>query len=302
MRPTLDANGRVMLVVVDCLRLDQWAMIRPLVERFFDVEVDHYFSILPTATPYSRNAIFSGLYPGEMIARHPDLVERQARKHRSTPTRASCSPSSCASSPGRDVPVHYEKVFSAAEGEQVLKRLSAHLSGDGVTALVFNFIDQLTHGRTENDALFEVARDTSALRTLTRTWFERLGALRGAQGGGAAARAGAAHHRPWLDPLPYAGDDLCAPGRDRQPALQVRRGVAGRGPRRGAGRRRSRRPGGCRRGPTTTRLLLATGDRFFVYPTKLREYQARYRGAFLHGGVSPEEVVLPIALLTPRRG
>jgi hypothetical protein len=52
----------------------------------------------------------------------------------------------------------------------------------------------------------------------------------------------------------------------------------------------------------STRLLLATGDRFFVYPTKLREYQARYRGAFLHGGVSPEEVVLPIALLTPRRG
>ena len=51
-----------------------------------------------------------------------------------------------------------------------------------------------------------------------------------------------------------------------------------------------------------TRLLLATGDSFFVYPTKLREYQARYRGAFLHGGVAPEEVVLPIALLTPRRG
>jgi hypothetical protein len=51
-----------------------------------------------------------------------------------------------------------------------------------------------------------------------------------------------------------------------------------------------------------TRLLLATGDRFFVYPTKLREYQARYRGAFLHGGVSPEEVLLPIALLTSRQG
>ncbi|MEP6744805.1 MAG: PglZ domain-containing protein, partial [Gemmatimonadota bacterium] len=55
------------------------------------------------------------------------------------------------------------------------------------------------------------------------------------------------------------------------------------------------------RGPRE-RLLLATGDRFFVYPTKLREYQARYRGAFLHGGVTPEEVILPIALLTPRRG
>jgi hypothetical protein len=53
--------------------------------------------------------------------------------------------------------------------------------------------------------------------------------------------------------------------------------------------------------PAATRLALATGDRFFVYPTKLREYQARYRGAFLHGGVSPEEIILPIALLTPRR-
>ncbi|HYS59132.1 MAG TPA: hypothetical protein VEM27_00975, partial [Gemmatimonadales bacterium] len=49
------------------------------------------------------------------------------------------------------------------------------------------------------------------------------------------------------------------------------------------------------------RLLLATADRFFVYPTKLREYQARYRGSFLHGGVTPEEVILPVALLTPRR-
>ncbi|MES1259511.1 MAG: response regulator, partial [Gemmatimonadota bacterium] len=56
LRPTLDANGKVMLVVVDCLRLDQWSVIRPIVERTFDVEVDHYFSILPTATPYSRNA------------------------------------------------------------------------------------------------------------------------------------------------------------------------------------------------------------------------------------------------------
>ena len=69
--------------------------------------------------------------------------------------------------------MHYEKVFTAADGEGLLKRLPAHLAQDGVTALVFNFIDQLTHGRTENSTLFEVARDTSALRNLTRTWFER---------------------------------------------------------------------------------------------------------------------------------
>src|SRR5690606_22696914 len=74
---------------------------------------------------------------------------------------------------GGDVPVHYEKVFSTGDGESMLKRLPGHLSRDGVTALVFNFIDQLTHGRTENEALYEVARDASALRSLTLTWFER---------------------------------------------------------------------------------------------------------------------------------
>src|SRR5690606_31222178 len=74
---------------------------------------------------------------------------------------------------GRDVPVHYEKVFSASDGEAMLRHLPGHLARDGVTALVFNFVDQLTHGRTENEALYEVARDTAALRSLTRTWFER---------------------------------------------------------------------------------------------------------------------------------
>src|SRR5215217_9454487 len=71
LRPVLDLHGRVMLVVVDCLRLDQWAMIRPLISARFDIETAHYFSILPTATPFARNAIFSGLFPAEIKARYP---------------------------------------------------------------------------------------------------------------------------------------------------------------------------------------------------------------------------------------
>src|SRR5207248_2679560 len=117
---------------------------------------------------------------------------------------------------GRPVPVRYEKLFSSGEGDLV-RRLPAHLAQDGVTALVFNFVDQLTHGDSEAAIVVE---------------------------------------------------DLKAFG---LPGMGL--GV---------------------------RLLLATSDRFFVYPTKLREYQARYRGSFLHGGVTPEEMILPVALLTPR--
>ncbi len=299
-RPVLDSNSKVMLVVVDCLRLDQWSVIRPLVERIFDVEVDHYFSIVPTATPYSRNAIFSGQFPAEMVARHPewwnDTEDSSLNAH-----EAALLSEQLQHLTGHDVPVQYEKMFSAADGEAMLKRLSAHLSHPGVTALVFNFIDQLTHGRTENDALFEVARDTPALRALTRTWFERsalLDALKEAERRGVTVVLTTDHgsihcHTPATI---YARRDATANLRfkfgedlrvdDPAAALVVDDlhawGLPPRTP--------------------TSRLLLATDDRFFVYPTKLREYQARYRGAFLHGGVAPEEVVLPIALLTPRRG
>ena len=300
LRPVLEAHGRVLFVVVDCLRLDQWAMIRPIVSQLFDVETAHYFSILPTATPFARNAIFSGLFPAEIKSRHPqwwaEYDETSLNAH-----EADLLGEQLRELTGRSVPVHYEKVFTAADGEALLKRLPAALSQQGVTALVFNFIDQLTHGRTENSTLFEVARDTSALRSLTRTWFERSAlwdALREAERRSVPVLLTTDHgsihcHTPatvfakrdTTSNLRYKfGEDLKP--QDPEAAVMVEDlasfGLPPRTP--------------------STRLLLATGDRFFVYPTKLREYQARYRGAFLHGGVSPEEVVLPIALLTPRRG
>ncbi len=299
-RPVLDAHRRVMLVVVDCLRLDQWTVIRPLVEQHFDVEVDHYFSIVPTATPYSRNAIFSGLYPNELLARHPtwwnEREDTSLNAH-----EGELLTEQLRELTGRDVTVNYEKIFSAADGEQMMRRLPSHLSHDGVTALVFNFIDQLTHGRTENEALYEVARDAPALRSLTRTWFERSAlfeALKEAERRRVpvilTTDHGSIHcHTPATI---YARRDATANLRfkfgedlrvERDNAAIVVDDLAAWGlpPR-----------------TPQSRLLLATDDHFFVYPTKLREYQARYRGAFLHGGVSPEEVVLPVALLTPRRG
>ena len=77
LRPVLDMHRRALLVVVDCLRLDQWAMIRPLISARFDIETAHYFSILPTATPFARNAIFSGLFPGGDQGALPAVVDRQ---------------------------------------------------------------------------------------------------------------------------------------------------------------------------------------------------------------------------------
>src|SRR2546430_2143982 len=265
----------------------------------FDVEESHYYSILPTATPFARNAIFSGLFPMEIAARHPTWWGQASDEESLNAHEGELLTEQLQELVGRPVPVRYEKVFSSGEGDLV-RRLPAHLAQDGVTALVFNFVDQLTHGRSESAILYEVARDEAALRSLTRTWFERspvLAALQEAERRGVTGLLTTDHgsihcetpatgyaKRDATANLRYKfGEDLKS--EDPQAAILVE-GLKGVGlPGMGLG----------------GRLLLATADRFFVYPTKLREYQARYRGSFLHGGVTPEEVILPVALLTPRR-
>jgi len=294
-------GGRVLFIVIDCLRLDQWEVLRDLVTPLFDVEESHYFSIVPTATPFSRNAIFSGMFPMEIAARHPNWWGAPSDEESLNAHEAELLTEQLQDLVGTPVPVRYEKLFSASDGEDLLRRLPAHLAQDGVTALVFNFIDQLTHGRSENAILYEVARDADALRGLTRTWFERspvLAALQEAERRGVPVLLttdhGAIHcetpatvyaKRDATANLRYKfGEDLRA--EDPEAAILVEDLKAYGLPGMGLG----------------VRMLLATGDCFFVYPTKLREYQARYRGSFLHGGVTPEEVILPVALLTPRRG
>jgi CheY-like chemotaxis protein len=250
--PILKEDRAAVFVVVDCLRLDQWRVLEPLLAPFFDVETTHYFAVLPTATPYSRNSLFSGLFPGEIAARLPDWWGNADREDES---------------------------LNAHEREL----LEAHL----------------THGRSESQILYEVARDEIALRQITRQWFQRSALLSVLK---EASRRkikvllttdhGSIHcntpatvfaKRDASANLRYKfGEDLRAE-RPEQALLFTNEDDL-RLPRRGSG----------------ANTLLATNDCFFVYPTKLREYQSRYRGSFLHGGVTPEEVILPLALLTPR--
>ena len=295
--PLMGQGRKVLFVIIDCLRLDQWRSLMPLLEPFATIEEALYYSILPTATPFSRNAVFSGMYPDQISQRVPgwwgwegegslnsfegELFREQVRNLEG------------------NLPVHYEKVFESGDGESLLKRLPGYLAHPGVTGVVFNFVDQLTHGRSESAVLMEVARDKEALRALTRQWFERseaLTAIREALARGIPVLVTTDHgsihcHRPatvfakrdTTQNLRYKfGDDL----RAEEPGTAFSTGDT----------RKLRFPPGRQ----ATNYLIALEDVFFVYPTKLRQYQARYRGSFLHGGISPEEMILPVALLTPR--
>jgi CheY-like chemotaxis protein len=290
-------DGPLLFVVIDCLRLDQWRALRPILAPLFDIEEELYSSILPTATPYSRNALFSGQFPDEIARDHPDWWGTEEGSLNAFEDELFHSHLKRLT--GRDIPVHYEKIFSDDGAEELIARVRNALRGEGVVSLVFNFVDLLTHGRSESSLLMEVARDEPALRALTRQWFQRSAALRilrDAAASGATVILTSDHgsilcerpvtvfaRRDATSNLRYKfGQDL----RAEQPGavLAVNDETALRFP---AGR-------------LATNYLVALEDYFFVYPTKLREYQARYRGSFLHGGATPEEMVLPVAVMKPR--
>jgi CheY-like chemotaxis protein len=293
-------EGPVFFVVLDCMRLDQWRAIAPLLAPYFEVEETLHYSILPTATPYARNAIFAGLFPDEIAREYPrwwntsddegSLNQHEDQLLRSQLERLTGEPAS----------IHYEKIFTDRDGDQVRGRVRGALkSGTSVVALVFNFVDLMTHGRSESPILMEVAKDEASLRDLTRSWFERSTAFAVLQE--AAARGhqvilttdhGSIHcmhpttvfaRKDATQNLRYKfGGDLRAEDPDTVYLTQDAEDL--------------RLPPG-KLGLT---YMLAMEDYFMVYPTKLREYQARYRGSFLHGGISPEEMVVPVARLTPR--
>jgi CheY-like chemotaxis protein len=295
--PVLERERAAVFIVVDCLRLDQWIILEPLLAQYFEVETTHYYAVLPTATPYSRNALFSGLFPGEIAARFPDWWGERDDESLNAHERELLEAQFAEMQ--RPTPVRYTKVSTAGDSDELERHLASTISPDGVSAFVFNFIDLLTHGRSESAILYEVARDEIALRQLTKQWFQRsalLSVLKEASRRRIQVLLTSDHgsihcntpatvfaKRDASANLRYKfGEDLRAE-RPEQALLFTNEDLL-RLPRRGLG----------------ANTLLAAADCFFVYPTKLREYQGRYRGSFLHGGVTPEECILPLALLTPR--
>jgi CheY-like chemotaxis protein len=290
----------VYFVVLDCMRLDQWRALSPLLAEYFEIEETYHYSILPTATPYARNAIFSGQYPDQIAEARPEWWDASDDEGSLNAFEDELLVEQLRRLTGRDVPVHYEKIFSDRQGEQVRGRVNSALKTPGtVVALVFNFVDLMTHGRSESPILMEVARDEAALRDLTRAWFERSTAFDVLR---EASRRGhkvilTTDHGSILCQHPstvYARRDATANlrykfGRDLRAEVPSTAFFT-------RDEKGLRLPAG-RLGMT---YLLALDDYFFVYPTKLREYQARYRNSFLHGGISPEEMIVPVASLTPR--
>ena len=290
----------VFFVVLDCMRLDQWRVISPLLTSSFEVEESWHYSILPTATPYARNAIFSGRFPDQIARDRPEWWNQSDDEGSLNAFEDELLLDQLKRLTGHDVPVHYEKIFSDRAGDQVRARVNSALrTKNSVIAMVFNFVDLMTHGRSESPILMEVAKDEAALRSVTKSWFERSTAYQ------VLSEAAVAGHRVIL--TTDHGSILCQRPTTvfaRKDATSNLRYKFGQDLRAeipshalGTGNHMDLR---FPKGRIGTGYVVALEDFFFVYPTKLREYQQRYRNSFLHGGISPEEMIVPVVRLTPR--
>ncbi|HID40474.1 MAG TPA: response regulator [Calditrichaeota bacterium] len=293
--PQLKSNKKVVFIVIDCLRMDQWFTLEPFFYDWFRVDKAYYYSILPTATPFSRNALFSGLYPVEIEKMYPDLWKMEEDGeglNRYEKELLDLQLKRNGLNLGSDL--KYVKVMNRNDMRNLEKNMNNYLDGR-LLAIVINFVDILAHSRSDLPILKEIVPDESAFRSLTRSWFIHspiTGVFRQIAESGASTFITSDHgsvrglrgtkvigDRETSTNLRYKyGRSLKA---DAKNAIFIKNPAEWNLPMRGI----------------NTTYLIAKEDYYFVYPTNYNKYLNYYRDSFQHGGVSLEEMILPLAKL-----
>ena len=295
--PLLNNGKKVFLIVIDNFRYDQWRIIAQEIGNLFDIDEEMYMSILPTATQYARNAIFSGLMPSKIAEMFPELWvdedEEEGKNLNEEPLiRTQIERFR------RHNTFSYHKINGTAGGEKIVERLNELLRND-LNVIVVNFIDMLSHARTESKMVRELANTESAYRSITLSWFQHSvmsellrklsetdckviittdhGSIRASK---AVKIVGDRNTNTNLryklgKNLNFSSKDVFVikdPRKAQLPAPNL-----------------------------STAYVFATGNSFFAYPNNYNYYVSYYKNTFQHGGISMEEMLIPLITLTSRK-
>ena len=292
-------NTPVYFIVLDCMRLDQYYTIEPFLKELFDVEVDLYYSILPTATPYSRNAIFSGLMPNDIAKNFPKYWTNSADLDTSRNRNEHQLLEEHLKDLGHEInESKYVKIFNIEEGDYTLRKIESW-KNEKLIVLVYNFLDLLAHHRSQNQVLKEAIPDEEALRHFTKHWFthstfyetlkkikeqnatviittdhgsirvNRASQLIGNKETTSSVRNKQGKNLKMLDKHSFYLENPEEYGLPKQSIIE--------------------------------NYVLAKEDYYFVYPNAFHKYMKQYVGTFQHGGISMEEMILPISICRPQK-
>jgi CheY-like chemotaxis protein len=285
------------MIVIDNLRFDQWKVLRPVFESLFKIEEESTFlSILPTATHYARNAIFAGLKPLEIQKMFPELWKNENDEGSKNASEDSFLENNLKRLEFKGKS-SYNKVTNLRFGKKLAENFSNLMQND-FNVIVYNFVDMLSHARTDMEVIRELADDEAAYRSLTMSWFE---------------------HSPLYDIVQQIAENeanliittdhgtvrVGTPSKvvgDKNLNTNLRYKVGKNIQYKEKDVLDIERPDEAflPAQNVASRFIFAKEDKFFAYPNNYNYYVKYYRDTFQHGGISLEEMVVPFILLTPK--
>jgi CheY-like chemotaxis protein len=296
--PILQNGEKVFVLVIDNLRFDQWKILSPIIsEYFFTDEEALYFSILPTSTMYARNSIFSGLMPSEIEKIYPQMWDDDDNEGKKNQHEEELLRKQMARL-GRKEKFYFDKVSSLKSGKKLTDTVRSILDND-LSVLVFNFVDMISHARTEMDMIRELASDEKAYRSLTLSWFihsSLLDLLKVLSGQKIRVVITTDHGTIRVNnPVKVLGD------RETNTNLRYKLGRNLNYKSKQVFEISNPREVFLPSRNVSTSYIFAQNTDFFVYPNNYNYFANYYTNTFQHGGISLEEMIIPVITLSPKK-
>lgn len=295
--PMLDRGEKVFFVLIDNFRLDQWRTVRPLLAETFSLEENLYTAILPTATQYARNATFSGLMPLEIEKMFPELWVDEDSEEGKNLNESPLIATLLERYRRRSVKFSYTKINDNTAGEKLLADFR-RLEDNDLNVIVFNFVDMLSHARTESKMIRELASTNAAYRSLTESWFRHssiLDILRHIASRGYKVVLTTDHGTIRVDsPVKVVGD------KNTNTNLRYKLGKNLGYNSRQVFEIKNPARFGLPSPNVSTSYIFALKNEFFAYPNNYNYYVQYYKDTFQHGGISLEEMLVPLIVMTPK--